>query len=460
MNYRALISLTLSLSLVSGLSAPAFASGTPKKPAPVVLTPETLRTDLVKSNSSILIALNQVYQSKDQVNIARGNLLPRLNLGTLIGIATGGPAFSLGAITMLLPFLVPSNWANLHQSENLLQSEKLSYKLMQLNTYATAYTLLATIQGDIALRGVVWQQYQDLVSIHDWLVNQRKYTGAVPQEDIDNADAQAKLSFANVSAMDELLDKERASIREMLALPLNADIQIQSAAVPASPFEGQPLAKAVAKVQAVAPENLQIAYMIKAGQDVQWSKVFSFIGDSSTTVSPSSKNPFGNLGVGTNFSIGFDYFPNIQLAADNIAQLQLQATQLKQQEQQLVEATLNSISEAQKQADAAAQAETELLSVYQAEFQKYTLGLTDLLHVFSAQQNVSTASAAKVKAQIDLDSLRVTMQRELIANEFAKLPGCAIKESAEQKDQDWLSHLFNPGGEDLSMDDTCQPDKT
>jgi len=450
---KSCLPFVVAFSIASLPSGPASAARTYK------LTPATLRTMLVHSNLPIMIELNQVHQAKDQVSIARGNLLPRLNLGASLGALTGGPAFALSAVTFLLPFLVPSNWANLHQSEHLLSAEKESYLLLELNQYASAYTVYTTVLGDIGLRGVLVQQYNDLIGIRDWLINQKKFIGTVPQSDIDNADAQAKLAYASISAIDELLVTEKAALRQMLALGLSDNIVIEPNHVPASPTESMALAKVVSKVQSIAPENAQISFLYQAAQDVRWSKVFGFMSSAGLNVAQGSgiSTAFSNMAVGTNFSIGFDYVPNIQLANDNMLQIQLRARELRLQEQQVVEATLGSVSEAKKQIDATSIAETELVSVYQAEFRKYTLGLSDLLHVLDAETKISQASAARVKAQIDLDTLRITLHRELLSDQFNYIPGCAIRPAADASDRAFWGNIFHWGSNNLSIDQVCRP---
>jgi outer membrane protein TolC len=245
----------------------------------------------------------------------------------------------------------------------------------------------------------------------------------------------------------------------MLALGLSDEIRLSPTHTAVSPAEAQSLAKVVSKAQAVAPENAQNAYLRKAAEQVRFSKQFSFISGASLTVSPGTggTSAFTPLSLGTMFSIGFDYVPNIQLASDNIRNIELHARELRLQQQQLVEATLGSIKEAKTQLESTTTAENLLLRVYQAEFRKYTMGLTDLLHVLSAETAITQASAAKVKAQLDLDILRITLHRELLSDQFAHIPGCVIRKSAEEKDKDWFGRIFHPGDYTLTIDEACQP---
>ena len=93
----------------------------------------------------------------------------------------------------------------------------------------------------------------------------------------------------------------------------------------------------------------------------------------------------------------------------------------------------------------------------QEQFDKYTFGRIDLELVFQAEKNAAQATATKVKAQMDLDQLRITLHRELLTDQFAQIPGCAIRPEAEKKDKDFLGRLFNPGKYAIGLDEACAP---
>jgi multidrug efflux system outer membrane protein len=445
--------LALAASFLTLAATPAMAVTELVAPAgarTVVISPASLRSILLRSNYGVLESLNLIHQAKDQVNIARGNLLPRLNIGAMLSSISN---FGISSISFLLPFLLPTNWANLHQSEALLESQKIGYRLVELNNYASAYTLYTTMQGDNAIRDALVSEYNDFVGVRDYLINQQKFIGNVSQEDIDRADSEVKLSRANISATDEMLVKERAALREAIALPLSVNITLSDQAVPASAYEGSNAIALAKRISAVAPENTQIGYLIKAAGEVKFSKEFSFFSGATLNVGVgSSGSPaFNSIAAGAQFSIGFDYVPNIDLASDNIANLQIHVRELVAQQAQLAEST-------KLQVQQTTEAETELRSVFDAEFRKYTLGLTDLLNVLDAERTVATATATKAKAQADVDSLRVTFHRELLTDQFASIPGCRIRPGAEEEDKGhFFSKLFNSKKYVLAIDQACQP---
>ncbi|HEY8279195.1 MAG TPA: TolC family protein [Bdellovibrionota bacterium] len=422
----------------------------------VALNPANLRQMVVYNNIGVLQSLNKVHQAKDRVMIARGNLLPRLDLGASIGALTGGPAFLLSAITVMLPFLVPANWANLHENASLLEAQKVSYRLVQLNQYASAYSLYATVLTDIGIREVVVAQYNDWVKVRNWLRDQQDFVGNVPQIDIDQAEAQVQTAYGDIAKMDELLLTEKSSLKEMLSLGMADTLTLDPQHTPASASESLSLDKVLAKVQAVSPEATQIQHLYKAAQAARWGKVFGFFNSAGMSI-VSGGSALDHLGVAGGFSIGFDYVPNIQLANDNINEIRLRFQELKLQQQQLVEATVGSIAEAKRQITAYAEAERLREGVVQSEFVRYTLGLTDLLHVFEAERQVAQARATRLRAEFDLDALRITLHRALLTDQFSSIPGCRIRPEAEEKDRKWLGRLFNPSKYTISIDEACRP---
>jgi outer membrane protein TolC len=144
---------------------PLFAGDeiTPAAAKTVRVNPQSLQTLLLAQNNNLLQELNNVYKAKVNVDLARAQLLPSLNLG--LGVAGGG--FSLASAVFLLPFLLPSNWINLRESQHLLNAEVKSYYILQLNEYASAYSLYMTIVGDFALRDVLYSQYKNLLDIQN-----------------------------------------------------------------------------------------------------------------------------------------------------------------------------------------------------------------------------------------------------------------------------------------------------
>ena len=221
--------------------------------SPVHINPQSLRETLVKRNIGILVAWNQVQQAKTQVNIARAQLLPSVNLGSVI---SGGPSFLLSSVSALLPFLMPSKWFDLKESSELLDAQGVSYYLAQLNIYAAAYSLYLTILGDIQLRESIYQQYQNLRGIEEEMRRPAEI-GMISKEEFLQAQAQAHLAGIQLSQVDELVKREKASIREMLALPLSQEIVFEATNIAPSAAEDKTPEELLEIVHATSPESMQ-----------------------------------------------------------------------------------------------------------------------------------------------------------------------------------------------------------
>ena len=125
------------------------------------LTPETMAAQLFNKNSSILLGINRVHQSKDELNIARASLLPSLNLSTLL-YSSMSSTFTVSAVEVLFPFLVPGNWIKLKESKYLYKAQLKATQTIQLNTLASALSVYSSILADRNLLSVYQDEITDL----------------------------------------------------------------------------------------------------------------------------------------------------------------------------------------------------------------------------------------------------------------------------------------------------------
>lgn len=422
----------------------------------VKLNPDSLRTLLLENNNSIMVELNQLQQAKDSLSVARGNLLPSINLGAIISTAAN-PAFIMSSISILLPFLVPSNWFNLAASRHELEAEKASYYLLQLNAYASAYGLYETIVTDMDLLEILQTKYNNLKNIHDTLQTQSDLVGNVSQQDINNAAAQAQIAYVSMLQLDELVNKtEKPSLGRALGLPIATDFVIEPTHVGPSVDETQDLQKIAEKALALAPETIQLKELEAAAKDLKWSKIFSFLTGASLSTSLSSRpgSSFTPINIGTSSNLGFSYGPNVQLSNDSIKQVKLRQEELSLEENFLVESSVGSLHSAAEQLAVSTQAEQSLNDSYALALQQYDLGLTDILHVFTAQNDVTNASVIRVKSQMDLDNQRISLHRMMLTDQFAKISGCHL--DAKNLDKGGLfGHLFGHKGSN-DVDAACK----
>ena len=404
----------------------------------VHLNPDSLRKMMIDGNPSLISQLNLVQQAKDQVRISRNQLLPSINLGALLATAAG-PTFALSSISMLLPFLVPANWFNYKMNRKVFDAETISYKILELNTYASIYTLYETVVADQALRVVLEQQYEDLKQVQDLIEKQNTFIGNVKPQDLDNAKAKTNLALVSVSKTDELLVQEFASLRYALGLSLNQNLVVDVTPVPASAFENSALQSVIDESVKIAPEGLQLKTMIDADRSAKWGAAFGWINSAAISASSqySGGTPqplsFDRLAATGSFSLGFATFPQVRLAQDKVDAIRIALDQLTKMQTLTLESTMDAIAETRTQLQLAIAAEAELIDVYKIQQSQFSLGTTDLESLLYTRDQVTIASTTRVNTQASLDALRITLNRAMLENEFAGIQGCLAPPPAPHK---------------------------
>lgn len=429
--------------------------GTSLAEEPFQVTPETLRQRLLTENISLMSGLNQVYQAKVKVSVARSQLLPSLNLG--MALPSGKSNFIVSTVSFLLPFLVPSNWFAYDESKYLFDAEKDSYYLLQLNTFASAYGIYSTMVGDLELRKILNAQYENLVKIRDMI--QAKYElGLASQSDVLQSQAQAELGMVQLSQMDQLLENEQAILRESLAFPLEKEFSlVPSHVAPADVEKLSP--QALLEVALVkSPEYSQVKSLIEAANDNNWSKVFAFVNSSSLgSVSVGGNGAsFSNLTMAQGFNFGFGYFPGVELSQAAIEQFELRLKEVKLEQARVVESALSALKQSQIQLDQATRAEADLVKVFNFQLENYELGLTDLMHVLDVQNSVTIAATTRVKSQIDLDGHRITLHRLVQTDQFANVKGCPIEKRRTRGFWEGIKDFFSSSKSQKSIDQICR----
>ncbi|MEK6773845.1 MAG: TolC family protein [Bdellovibrionota bacterium] len=430
--------------------------GTPTPGAPAeLITPENLREHLLERNFSILQSLNQVAQAKLNVSTQRMNLLPSLNLG--VALSFQGDGFFLSTVSFLLPFLVPSNWFNYNESKYIFEAEKFSYYLLELNLYASAYSLIATMSADRELRKVLYTQYQNLLKIQQ-TIQMRFDFGIASGTDLTQAQGQTQLAYAQLSVVDALLTKEKSSLRALMAFPLSKSFELGDFSIPPSPFEDKTYEETLAYALKKSPEYAQIGQLITASKNGKWSKAFAFMNNSSlSSMSPDGRSvSFNNVNVSNQFNFGLGYFPSLELAETQIKKLELRRSEIKVEQAQIVESNIGVLSAAKMQLEQAAKAEASLNKVLQDQINNYSLGLTDLQNILLTQNTITQASTARVRAQLDLDTIRINLHRILFNDEFEKIKPCQAKPVAKQSLWKEIKDFFVNSTAQKAVDQQCK----
>jgi outer membrane protein TolC len=432
-------------------SSSRFPSPTDTTPTEVVVDPEYLRERVLSNNLSLEVELNTVKDQKTTLNIDRAKLLPSINLN--IGSGSLGN-FMVSAIQFMFPFLMPSNWFQLDAQQNVFDAEKISYKILELNTYASALAMYYAILADNKAAVIYQQQADDLMRIYNAKMQVNDAFRTIPPEDLQNAFANANIAKSTASNAIELSQQEVSALRQVLSLPLGAKITVKDTDIGALDIENKPLADVVEQALEVAPEYQQINFLVNAAIAGEWNAGFGWINGASATATPVKNGSLPNFGTTTGqltFHLGADLFPTIELSDRNVDEVRLRKVALQQEITQSVEAGLASIAQAAQQFTYSAQAESSLANVYDITSKKYEAGFgATIVDVLTAHANLTTAAVMRIRAQQDLNNQRVTLQRALILGQFSKIKGCDI----DRQKPGFLSGIF--GGTNAQIDAICR----
>jgi outer membrane protein TolC len=434
---------------VSLMASQAVASNT------VTVTPDTLRTALYSGDTSVLSGLNTLYAAKEEVNRARANLLPGVALSGVVG---GHPTFAVSAISVLLPFLLPSNWHALDASKHQLTANGYAYQLVLLNDYASILSIYAQIQGDMEIRDVYVQQRDNLRQIAAAVADEVA-VGTALQSDLDQATAQVQLAQAQINQVDELIARERAALRKVMGLPLSKDLVIASYHFPELDAEGMSAQRIYNRVRDTAPEQLQIDSLIAAAKSAKYTTEWSFLTGTSLSVSTNfGQSSFGHLSAGGGVNLGFGMLPAIHLSSLDIAAMQIRKREISLEQQNVIETAINSVDAAKDAVTNAGYAKENYQKALQAELDKLRLGQSTLINVFTVSNFATQAGLTYANSLVDLDNQRIALNRVLISNQFAKIPTCHLQKAKSGGVFGFFKSLFGSKKKRyVSIDEICRP---
>ncbi len=262
---------------------------------PVVVTMDDVVAKVSTENFNVYANALKVYQAKEAVQVARMNLLPRLNIwnlaGSAIEIITGaytanGAAVAggvLGIVEDVAPFLVPANWFKASQSKLLYMADKEAYRALWANELMTAKAMYIHLLLDESLLEHISQSEQELENLYI-IVKTKELLGGVPQGASRDIEIRKLALQEDRQALEILIAEEQSLLAFMMGMPGNT--VVSPAAVPMPKFnELEPLdyADFEFRVLDTSPETRQYDYFISAAKYAKQEIMYSFLGTSSTS---------------------------------------------------------------------------------------------------------------------------------------------------------------------------------
>lgn len=253
----------------------------------IAQTPKVIQlSDVVdrvsKSNFKVYENALKVYQAKANIEKARADMLPRLNIWSIAGMILD-PTSIFDRITDIAPFLVPGNWFRLEEVKLLYLAEKEGYRALWGNEVFIAKTLYKNVLFDEQLLKHVQLSLTELEKIHRIVKTRETFGGAKPgtARDIEIRILGLKEDAQNLNV---LLATEHDELTYMLGYPANDIVQISPVLLP-NIEQLQPLNPSDYEFRMLSssPERRQFEHFFSVLDQIKKEIDYSIMGVSTTS---------------------------------------------------------------------------------------------------------------------------------------------------------------------------------
>ncbi len=367
-----------------------------------------------KKNYTVLEQAQKVYQAKETIQVARGELVPSLNIWKIVKVASN--PLDLENWAEIAPFLSPANWFRLEQSKIYYAAEVYGYRTMVANQVMNARVLFIKVNQDQKLHKLIREYKSDLQSVYD-IIKIKVDLGMESPEaarelqirilalEEDNirmkvylADVRRELSFMVGGAGDSEL-----AIKDVPALEMKSKNKISYESV-------------IDQIVSRSNEIKQYDELLRIIPSIKKEISFSFLG-----LTPASFGTSGGFfdSIPIPSGLGFGTAPSI-----NIAKSQEQV--LKLQRQAILETLRKQTKSASDQMGAEIdvrpfiQQRKQLASENSAQlFERLKLGETiDLVFLADTLHTKRVADAALTENEVQFRLQREKIDRMLIAGDY------------------------------------------
>ncbi|MBI2605007.1 MAG: TolC family protein [Deltaproteobacteria bacterium] len=279
----------------AGSAQAAIAVATPNTATPEAVTIRI--EDVVKKvsaeNYEVLQNAQRVYQAKETIAVARGNLLPRLNLWKITSLGfeavMGAATYNYGAVSNaalsmvedIAPFLVPANWLRIEEARIFLLAEKEAYRALWANEVMTAKSLYFHSLLDRSILEHVEKNIREFETLHT-IIASRETLGGIPPNTAREVESRLLALREDKRALETVIIEENTLLSYMMGYPTKTDVAL--APVESPDFSRLvPLKYGDFEFRALdsSPEIRQHSRLIEAADYVKKEVAFSFLGASS-----------------------------------------------------------------------------------------------------------------------------------------------------------------------------------
>ncbi|MDZ4660135.1 MAG: hypothetical protein SGJ18_00815 [Pseudomonadota bacterium] len=245
----------------------------------------------------------KVFQSRQRVKVALGNLLPHFNMRDLLSFA-GGPLGGIEAIGNLIPFIFPSNWYKWDEAEELEQAQRKSFASLRGNEMQFVENFFYLVGRDIGIFDLMEKELTKQREIHRIIVQKERH-GLLPPKSADKYYTNILLVEQDLTQLRSLINFELGSLAHAVAVPPASGIsKLETVVYPdlskISPIDHK---KLIETAQKKSYEVATLNYLIEASRLNKKTHAWGFL-------DPNSDD-----------SIGFGYASTLRIGDSNTREL-------------------------------------------------------------------------------------------------------------------------------------------
>ena len=267
----------------------------------VTITVDDVVKKVSSENYEVLENALRVYQAKEAIQIARGNLLPRLNLWRIAGVVVDAVmgnyvGAAMGIIEDITPFLVPANWFRLKEAKLLFLADKEAYRALWANLVMTSKGLYFHALLDRAVLDHVNRNIQEFEELF-LIVSTHEVLGGLRDGASREIETRILALKEDRRALEVLVLEETTLLAYMMGFQSEVDVVLTPVTMPDFNIL-EPLRYQDFEFRAVdsAPEIREFNHLIAASAYVKKEVMYTFLGSSGMDNGPAQN---GGLGFGT-----------------------------------------------------------------------------------------------------------------------------------------------------------------
>ncbi len=401
--------LFLSLFLSTSISCIALATPTDEVDFTEVVT------RISQNNYMVMDHALKVYQAKESIAVARGELFPSLNIWSILGAVLD----PMSLITRdIAPFLVPSNWFRLKQAEKLYMAEKEGYRALWGNQLLNAKSLFLQLLSDQELYTQITEIRDQMLELES-IATQREKLGGIKSGVAREIKIRRLSLDEDLMRLEKVLSEQKRSLAIFLGMPPQSNLYLKAVKLPdLSQSTLDSIGELELEVFANSPELAQHQFILESLKKVRGESQYSVLGLASNSRGTAG-GVFDHLPIPS--GLGFATAPSIRIKLAEKARLQLQMQGIKEtltknlhDVYDKMELEINIFPKLKDRSDLSKEAFDQLKKRLQ-------LGNTvDLLTLSETYRNRIAAAGVLLQSQFRYLMLQEKLDRLLWSNDYSK----------------------------------------